>query len=538
MVSDPDRTSRSNDGDASSPPGSEVSTPDANATIPGEHAGPESTQTSFGETVIQESQFKDLTEQLAPKSMLGQFGRYMIQGKLGEGGMGAVYMAKDTKLDRDVALKIPKFSPDDKVSIEWFFREARAMATVHHPNLCPVFDVGVIDNIHYMSMACIEGRPLTDYIKSDKPIQARQVAAVVRKIAMALDEAHRAGIVHRDLKPDNIMINTRKEPVIMDLGLARRENPNEAQLTKTGQVMGTPSYMAPEQVEGNNELIGPRTDVFALGVIMYQMLCGQLPFQGVVTLVLAKIITEQPPDPSEIKADVDPELERICLKAKHRDPAERYSSAAELSKDLRKYLAGSTSDETMRRAKGTIETAKEFTQTDQLANEYFDAAPVPYSSLKPDEDEYGQYGEDNHVSHRARKSTSTTKSQPNRKKERRKKTGVLSGIDPMWLKTGGCAAICFVATVLFFIFQGSGDEPSDAPGGSTVEITEPGRGRDFSVLKQGEVSVAAIDARGQFHSARIRMLYGDAILSPTVQTNSPDATKVGTSVDPVLRSPR
>ena len=483
MGSDPDGIVRHDDGDASRPGGSGAEKHKPEATIRGDHAIPESTQSDFDETVFEGSQFKGLTEHQPRKSsMLGEFGRYMIQGKLGEGGMGAVYIAKDTQLDRDIALKIPKFRSDDKVSIEWFYREARSMATVHHPNLCPVFDVGVIDNIHYISMAYIEGRPLTDYVKSDKPIKARQVAVVVRKIAVALEEAHRAGIVHRDLKPDNIMINTRKEPVIMDFGLAHRENLNEAQLTKTGQVMGTPSYMAPEQVEGNYKLIGPRTDVYALGVIMYQMLCGELPFKGVVTLVLAKIITEQPPDPSEIKADVDPELEQICLKAKERDPDKRYQSAAELAKDLKKYLAGSPRGDTMHRAKSTAETAKEVTQPDQLDNEYFDAAPAPYSAGEPT-DEYQLV--DEYVPHRSRQKTSAStgksKSKPKKKKGKGKKKGALAGIDPLWLKVGGGVAACLVTTVLFFMFNGGGDGSPDfkerRPSGNRPEALGPEEGR-------------------------------------------------------------
>ncbi len=476
MGSDPDGIVQHDDGEVSRPSGSGAEPHESEATVRGDHAIPESTQSGFDETLVQGSHFTVLTEQRAPKSMLGDFGRYIIQGKLGEGGMGAVYIAKDTQLDRDVALKIPKFSPDDKVSIEWFYREARSMATIHHPNLCPVFDVGVIDNIHYMSMAYIEGRPLTDYVKSDKPIQARQVAAVVRKIAVALEEAHRSGIVHRDLKPDNIMINTRKEPVIMDFGLARRENPNEGQLTKTGQIMGTPSYMAPEQVEGNNELIGPRTDVYALGVIMYQMLCGELPFKGVVTRVLAKIITEQPPAPSEIQADVDPELERICLKAKDRDPDKRYSSAAELANDLKKYLAGSTSGDTLRRAKSTAKTGKEVTQTDQLANEYFDAAPASYSAGEP-ANKYqlvDEYEEVEYVPHRSRQkmSVSKGKSKSKSKKNKRRKKVALAWIDPLWLKVGGCVAACFVMTVLFFMVNGSGDNSPGFSGGSDDPTTE------------------------------------------------------------------
>ena len=473
MGSDPDGIVQHDDGEVSRPSGSGAEPHESEAKVRGDHAIPESTQSGFDETLVQGSHFTVLTEQRAPKSMLGDFGRYIIQGKLGEGGMGAVYIAKDTQLDRDVALKIPKFSPDDKVSIEWFYREARSMATIHHPNLCPVFDVGVIDNIHYMSMAYIEGRPLTDYVKSDKPIQARQVAAVVRKIAVALEEAHRSGIVHRDLKPDNIMINTRKEPVIMDFGLARRENPNEGQLTKTGQIMGTPSYMAPEQVEGNNELIGPRTDVYALGVIMYQMLCGELPFKGVVTRVLAKIITEQPPAPSEIQADVDPELERICLKAKDRVPDKRYSSAAELANDLKKYLAGSTSGDTVRRAKSASKTGKEVTQTDQLANEYFDAAPASYSAgeLANEYQLVDEYEEVEYVPYRSRQKTSDSKGKSKSKKSKLRKNkgrkkGALAWIDPLWMKVGGGVAACLVMTALFFMFNGGGDNSPGFSGGS------------------------------------------------------------------------
>lgn len=340
------------------------------------------------------------------------------------------------------------------------------MATVHHPNLCPVYDVGVINDVHYMSMAYIEGRPLTDYVKSDTEIQARQVAAVVRKIAIALNEAHKAGIIHRDLKPDNIMINTRKEPVIMDFGLARRESANEAGLTKTGQIMGTPSYMAPEQVEGNNDLIGPRTDVFALGVIMYQMRCGELPFKGVVTLVLAKIISETPPTPSEIKADVDTELERICLKAKERDPEKRYQSADEVAQDLRRYLSGSSSGDTMRRAKKSPEAAQDISQTDQLANEYFESPSYSYT------DEFAP------EAWRRVKRTSRGR-KTSRKKRRRRKS---SSIDPLWLKIGGACLRCVIGTVLFFAFTGDDGTPSrpDSPddsSGNSVAASNSGSGR-------------------------------------------------------------
>ena len=144
-----------------------------------------------------------------------QFGRYRIVRSLGEGGMGAVYLAHDSQLDRNVALKTPKFSENsDPVLIQRFYREARSAATLQHPNICPIYDVGELDGIHYISMAYIEGRPLSDYIRSKKSPPVTSVLRIVRKIALALHEAHAHGLIHRDLKPANIMIDRRSEPII------------------------------------------------------------------------------------------------------------------------------------------------------------------------------------------------------------------------------------------------------------------------------------------------------------------------------------
>src|SRR5438552_2132529 len=181
-----------------------------------------------------------------------QFGRYRIVKRLGKGGMGSVYLAHDSQLDRKVALKVPHFDPEDGSRVlERFYREARAAATLEHANLCPVFDVGEINGRHYLTMAYVEGRPLSDFIRADKPLPEKQVAALIRKLALALQEAHAKRVVHRDLKPTNIMINRRKEPVILDFGLARTNRPGEARVTRMGAVIGTPSYMAPEHAEGN-----------------------------------------------------------------------------------------------------------------------------------------------------------------------------------------------------------------------------------------------------------------------------------------------
>ncbi len=244
-----------------------------------------------------------------------QFGRYQIEKKLGQGGMGAVYLARDATLDRRVAIKVPSFRRDeDELVIERFYREAKAAATLDHPNLCPVYDVGVIAGIHYLSMAYVRGRTLSTFIKPGG-LPSRQVAALIRKIALALHEAHRKGVVHRDLKPANIMINRRREPVVMDFGLAQRTHADDVKLTQTGAVVGTPAYMSPEQISTDGP-VGPASDIFSLGIILYQMLVGDTPFKGGDAFaVVGAILTAEPDPPSSRRADLEPEMEAICLRS-------------------------------------------------------------------------------------------------------------------------------------------------------------------------------------------------------------------------------
>ena len=226
-----------------------------------------------------------------------EFGRYRIVRKLGEGGMGIVYLAHDTELDRQVALKMPKLNEGmDNPLIERFYREARAAANLRHANICPVHDVGEVDGTHYICMAYIEGRPLSAYVRRDSTQPERQVALVVRKLAIALQEAHSHGVVHRDLKPANIMIDQHKEPVIMDFGLARQlDKHQDSRLTGQGSVVGSPAYMSPEQVAGDVDRLGPATDIYSLGVILFELLTGRVPFEGPVTAVLGQIMTQEAP---------------------------------------------------------------------------------------------------------------------------------------------------------------------------------------------------------------------------------------------------
>ena len=259
-----------------------------------------------------------------------EFGRYRIVKVLGQGAMGTVYLAEDTQLERQVALKTPHFEQQPTPELlERFHREARAAATLRHPNICPVYDVGQIGETHYISMAYIDGNPLSAFIRSAKPQPERQILLVVRKLAQALFEAHEHGVVHRDLKPANIMIDKRSEPIIMDFGLARQLTAEKnIRITQSGMLLGTPAYMSPEQVDGDPDKVGPASDQFSLGVILYELLTGQLPFRGSLTAVMAQILTKETAPPTQLRPDLDPRIEAACLKMLAKDPAARFASLA------------------------------------------------------------------------------------------------------------------------------------------------------------------------------------------------------------------
>jgi WD40 repeat protein/predicted Ser/Thr protein kinase len=267
-----------------------------------------------------------------------RFGRYRILRKLGRGGMGAVYLADDTQLGRPVALKVPHFSPADGPEVlERFFREARAAAAIRHPHICPVYDVGQIDGIHYLTMAYIDGPPLSDLIEGRGALPQAPAAALVRQLALALQTAHDRHIVHRDLKPGNVLVGSDGEPAITDFGLARRAEAGEERLTRTGSILGTPTYMSPEQVEGAGE-VGPASDVYSLGVMLYELLAGRPPFSGPLTEVLWQVRFKEPERPSALRPDLDPQLEAIVMRALAKKPEERYASMAAFAADLDGYL--------------------------------------------------------------------------------------------------------------------------------------------------------------------------------------------------------
>lgn len=268
-----------------------------------------------------------------------QFGRYRIERVLGTGGMGTVYLAEDTQLKRRVALKIPRFSSGETTGAERFLREARAMATVEHPNLCPVHDVGEIDGQHFLTMTYIDGPTLAEVLQQEGQLPTERAVDLTIQIAEAVQVAHDAGIVHRDLKPANIMINQRDEPVIMDFGLARTQHAQNSTLTHDGMIVGSPAYMAPEQVDADGDAIGPRTDVYALGVILYEMLSDRRPYEGSVMAVLGQIKAGTPMELREHSPQIHRQLAAICTKAMAPDANRRFSSATQLAESLTSFLS-------------------------------------------------------------------------------------------------------------------------------------------------------------------------------------------------------
>jgi serine/threonine protein kinase len=250
--------------------------------------------------------------------------------------MGTVYLAHDPQLDRPVALKVPR----GDAAAARFLREARAAAALHHPNICPIYDLGEANGTPYLCLAYIRGEPLNRKLGRGRPLPVVEAVGVVRTVARAMHEAHRHGIIHRDLKPANIMIDEAGQPVVMDFGLARPCTPLATQLTAAGDVMGTPAYMPPEQIEGDILRMGPACDIYSLGVILFELLTGTVPFHGDLIALATQIVGDLPTPPSRHRPDLDQRLDVMCLKALAKHPDDRWVTMAAFADALDDFLRG------------------------------------------------------------------------------------------------------------------------------------------------------------------------------------------------------
>jgi serine/threonine-protein kinase len=265
--------------------------------------------------------------------MIGQIiSYYKILEKLGEGGMGVVYKAEDTKLKRTVALKfLPQRLSSSAQDKERFLQEAQSASALNHPNVCTIYDIQDFDGQTFIVMEYVDGKTLRD---AKQGISIKQAVDIIAQIAEGLAAAHEKGIVHRDIKGDNIMLRSDGRVQIMDFGLAKLQGASS--LTKAGSTIGTTAYMSPEQVQG--EEADHRTDIFALGVVMYELLTGQLPFKGAhEAAVMYEIVNVDPQSVRTVKPEIEPDLERIVMKCLEKDRETRHQSARDVAADLKRF---------------------------------------------------------------------------------------------------------------------------------------------------------------------------------------------------------
>ena len=259
-------------------------------------------------------------------------GRYRVVRRLGSGGMADVYCAEDVHLGRDVALKVlhRRFAQDQEF-VERFRREAKAAAGLQHPNVVGVFDRGEHDGTYYIAMEYLPGRTLKDIVSAEAPMPQELVIDLGLQILAAAGFAHRHSVIHRDFKPHNVIVDEAWNAKVTDFGIARA---GASEMTETGSIMGTAQYLSPEQAQGH--AVGATADLYSIGVMLYEMLCGRLPFEGDSAVSVAlKHLSEPPPPISQLRPDVNPALESVVMAALAKDPAHRWQTAEDFAEGLR-----------------------------------------------------------------------------------------------------------------------------------------------------------------------------------------------------------
>ena len=275
--------------------------------------------------------------QLAERGALRRVAHFELQRRLGEGSFGEVWESYDTKLDRRVAVKLPRRGELSQREMELFLREARAAAQLRHPNIVAIFEIGQDGDQYYIVSELVAGLSVSQWLAAHD-VDYKQYARLCAAIATGLDHAHRAGIVHRDLKPANIVVDALDQPHLLDFGLAKRDT--NATLTLDGQVLGTMAYMSPEQARGNAHQCTGASDIYSLGVMLFEMLTGELPFRGSPSMLAQQIVHDDPPRPRRFRGDVPRDLETICMKCLEKEPSRRYTTATALADDLNRFVRG------------------------------------------------------------------------------------------------------------------------------------------------------------------------------------------------------